>query len=76
MEISLCAFICPAFLEDKTAACFALMGALKAQKTWSVRECSIECCTGNNCNKQTPNLDTGDRKRVFTPEGNLMETKL
>ncbi|XP_058954798.2 uncharacterized skeletal organic matrix protein 2 [Pocillopora verrucosa] len=53
---------------DKTAACFALMGALKAQKTWSVRECSIECCTGNNCNKQTPNLHTGDGKRVFTPE--------
>ena len=43
-------------IPDKKAACFALGGALKARKFWTLQQCEIECCTGSYCNTQTPTL--------------------
>ncbi|KAJ7382544.1 hypothetical protein OS493_034435 [Desmophyllum pertusum] len=51
---------------DKEAACFALGGAFKASKVWILQACKLECCTGNNCNTQTPPLSQ-DAINVYNP---------
>ena len=35
---------------DKKAACALIGGYVKSRRGWSLTECDIECCTGNNCN--------------------------
>lgn len=56
-------------ISDKRAACFAFGGSLKVREFWTVLKCEIECCTANDCNKQTPTLST-NAITVFTPDGN------
>jgi len=41
---------------DKKAACFALGGALKARKMWTLKKCEIECCNVDNCNTHNTTL--------------------
>lgn len=57
-------------VADKKAACAAIGGALKARNGWSLEKCEIECCTGNNCNIQTPVLLEDSAITVFLPPGN------
>ena len=48
-------------LIDKAAACAAFAAAFNAQpENWTLLDCNIECCTGDNCNNQylTPVLPT------------------
>jgi len=52
--------------SSKKEACFALGGFLKGDKSWTLLQCDIECCTGNNCNNQFPALSE-DAITVFTP---------
>jgi len=35
---------------DKKAACAAIGGYLKSRKSWTLMECILDCCTGDNCN--------------------------
>ena len=56
-------------ISDKKAACFALGGALKAREFWTLLKCEIECCTGIDCNTQTPTLSQ-NAITVFTSQGN------
>ena len=40
-------------LIDKAAACAAFAAAFNAQpENWTLLDCNIECCTGDNCNNQ------------------------
>ena len=55
-------------ISDKKAACFALAGALKAREVWTLLKCEIECCTGIDCNTQTPTLSP-NAITVFTSYG-------
>lgn len=43
-------------LADKRTACFTVAGYLKVVKGVKLLECEIDCCTGRNCNTQTPTL--------------------
>ena len=54
---------------DKKAACFALGGALKARKMWTLKKCEIECCNVDNCNTQNTTLSQIPI-RVFYTDGN------
>lgn len=58
---------------DKKAACFALAGALKAREVWTLLKCEIECCTGIDCNTQTPTLSP-NAITVFTSYGSTAST--
>ncbi|KAL9967579.1 hypothetical protein ACROYT_G025838 [Oculina patagonica] len=51
---------------DKKAACFALGGALKARKMWTLKKCELECCTGNNCNTQNVTLSQNPTSVFYT----------
>ncbi|CAH3147677.1 unnamed protein product, partial [Porites evermanni] len=52
---------------DKKAACFALGGYLKMAASVTLLECEIDCCTGNNCNKQIPTgSPSANAVKVFT----------
>ena len=43
----------PVFLADKAAACAKFKAAFKAQpQNWTLLDCNIECCIGDNCNNQ------------------------
>ena len=40
-------------LIDKAAACATFAAGLPAQpQNWTLLDCNIECCTGDNCNNQ------------------------
>ena len=40
-------------LIDKAAACAAFVAGFIAQpQNWTSLNCTIECCTGDNCNNQ------------------------
>ena len=56
-------------ISDKKAACFALGGSLKALEFWTLLKCEIECCTGTDCNTQTPTLSP-NAIAVFASVGN------
>ena len=56
-------------ISDKKAACFAVGGALKARAFWTLLKCEMECCTGRDCNTQTPTLSP-NAITVFTAHGN------
>jgi len=44
---------------DKKAACAAITGYLKVKEPhWTLLECGIECCSGNNCNDKGADLPT------------------
>ena len=41
-------------IADKAAACAALTAAFNAQpNNWTLLDCNIECCIGDNCNNQS-----------------------
>lgn len=61
-------------ISDKRAACFAFGASLKVREFWTVLKCEIECCTANDCNKQTPTLSP-NAITVFTPDGNNRHKK-
>ena len=40
-------------LIDKAAACSVFAATFNAQpQNWTLLDCNIECCTGDNCNNQ------------------------
>ena len=44
---------------------------MKRARSWTLLECEINCCTGNNCNTQIPTgAPSANAITVFAPSGN------
>lgn len=53
--------------SEKKIACSAIGGYVKANKRWSLGQCEITCCSGNNCNTHIPKLTDATSVLVFWP---------
>ena len=46
------------FGTDKAAACAQITRAFNAYDNWTLLECKIECCTGNDCNNESVTINS------------------
>ena len=46
------------FDTDKAAACAQITRAFNSYGNWTLLECKIECCTGNDCNNQSVTINS------------------
>ena len=51
-------------VPGKSTACAVIRSDVKRLYNWNLKQCEIECCTGNNCNNHTIPGPGGNEKNV------------